>query len=64
MTKSLAEAETTAIRCKEFLRRCNSIMPVCPICKGNLKTWENLAENKTIRIGHVDGCELDCEITP
>ena len=57
-----AEAEATATNRKKFLIQCNNIMPVCPECGENLKTWENLAENKTIRVGHARGCKFDEEL--
>ena len=56
------ELKATATHLRELLRECNSIMPACPKCKGNLKTWENLSENKTIRVGHADDCELAKEL--
>ena len=46
----------------ELLRRCNNIMPTCPECKGNLRTWSKIDENKTIRVGHADDCELAKEL--
>lgn len=46
----------------ELLRECNNIMPTCPKCKGNLKTWSKIDENKTIRVGHNDGCKLAEEL--
>ena len=46
----------------ELLRRCNEIMPACPICKGNLVTWSRLAYNETIRTGHTKDCELAREL--
>ena len=42
----------------KLLRQCNNIMPTCPICKGNLKTWERLAYNESKIIGHADDCKL------
>ena len=51
-----------ATRQSKLLRECNNIMPTCPKCKGNLRTWEKIDENKTIRIGHADNCELAKEL--
>ena len=50
------QAKVTTL--EKLLRRCNEIMPACPCCKGNLRTWHKIDENQTIRIGHADGCEL------
>ncbi len=47
---------------RELLRQCNVIMPTCPFCKGNLRTWHRIAYNESIRIGHTDGCELAMEL--
>ena len=52
----------TATRLRGLLRECNNIMPACPKCNGNLKTWQNLMENKTIRVGHAEDCELAKEL--
>ena len=46
----------------ELLRECNNIMPTCPKCKGNLRTWSKIDENKTIRVGHADDCEIAEEL--
>ena len=56
------QAEALAASRLELLRECNNIMPACPKCKGNLRTWEKIDENKTIRIGHADNCELAKEL--
>ena len=58
----IVDLQALAAKRKELLRRCNEIMPTCPCCKGNLRTWERIAYNESKRIGHADDCELAKEL--
>lgn len=62
LRKDYAKLLQDNTRLVELLKQCNNIMPACPKCKGNLRTWERLAYNETTRVGHAEGCKLAKEL--